>query len=50
MDRTRGAQCVVRSLEGRWVDLGTILATWMMSDDNDHLGKNDHQVKLYKPI
>ena len=50
MDRTRGAQCVVRSLDGRWVDLGAIVATWMTSDDNDHLGKNDHQVKLYKPI
>jgi hypothetical protein len=22
----------------------------MMSDDNDHLGQNDRQVKLFKPI
>jgi hypothetical protein len=50
MDRTCGAQCVVRSLDGRWVNSGAILATWMTSDDNDHLGQNDRQVKLYKPM
>ena len=43
-------QCVVRSLDGRWVNLGAILATWMTSDDNDHLEQNDRQVKLYKPM
>jgi hypothetical protein len=50
MDRTCGAKCVVRSLDGRWVNSGAILATWMTSDDNDHLGQNDRQVKLYKPM
>jgi hypothetical protein len=50
MDQTCGAQCVVRSLDGCWVNSGAILATWMTSDDNDHLGQNDRQVKLYKPI
>ena len=50
MDRTCVAQCVGRSLDGRWVNSGAILATWMMSDDNDHLGQNDRQVKVYKPI
>jgi hypothetical protein len=49
MDRTCGAQCVGRSLDGRWVNSGAILATWMTSDDNDHLKQNDRQVKLYKP-
>ena len=43
-------QCVVRSLDGCWVNLGAILATWMTSDDNDHLEQNDRQVKLYKPM
>jgi hypothetical protein len=51
MDWTlRGVQCVVRLLDGREVSLGAILAIWMMSDDNDHLGQNDRQVKLCKPI
>ena len=50
MDGTCGAKCVVRSLDGRWVNSGAILATWMTSDDNDHLGQNDRQVKLYKPM
>jgi hypothetical protein len=50
MDQTCGAQCVVRSLDGHWVNSGAILATWMTSDDNDHLGLNDRQVKVYKPI
>ena len=50
MDRTCGAQCVVKSLDGCWVNSGAILATWMTSDDNDHLGQNDLQVKLYKPM
>ncbi len=50
MDRTCDAQCVVRTLDGRWVNSGAILATWMTSDDNDHLGQNDHRVKFYTPI
>ncbi len=48
MDWTRGAQCVVRSLDGRWVNLGAILTTFMTPDDNDHLEQNDLQVNLYK--
>jgi len=48
MDWTCGAQCVGRSLDRCWVNSEVILATWMTSDDNDHLGQNDHQVKLYK--
>ncbi len=50
MDWTRGAQaqCVVRSLDGRQVNLGAILTTFMMPDDNDHLEQNDRQVNLYK--
>jgi hypothetical protein len=36
-------------LDGRWVDLGAMLATWMTPDDIDHL-EHEHQVKLYKDI
>jgi hypothetical protein len=32
------------------VRLGTILAIWMMSYDNDHLRQNDQQVELYKSV
>ena len=50
MDRTHGAQCVVRLLDGCWVSLGAMLAIWITPDDNDHLGQNVCQVKLYKLI
>ena len=43
-------QYVVRSIDGRWMNLGAILATWMMSDDNDRLKDFDRQVKFYKHI
>jgi hypothetical protein len=51
MDRTRcGAQSVVRSLEGRYVNLGAILSPLMTPDDNDNFKQNDRQVNLYKLI
>ncbi len=49
MDRTCGAQCDVSRLMALG-QFGRNFGTWMTSDDNDHLGQNDRQVKLYKPI
>ena len=49
MDWTCGAQCVVSRLMALG-QFGHNFGTWMTSDDNDHLGQNDRQVKLYKPI
>ncbi len=48
MDQTRGAQCVVRSFDGRKVNSGATLTTFMTPDDNDHLEQNDRQVNLYR--